>query len=139
MSLAVNLRRYARHLKTKTKPGKSPSAQLQDLVIATLENLKAKDIKVIDVSGINPLTDRFIIASGNSSRHVKSMADKVVERAKAAGILPLGVEGASEGQWVLVDLNDVVVHIMQPQTRAFYNLEKLWELTEGQRSSARSG
>ena len=126
-------------MKTKTKPGKSPSAQLQDLVIATLENLKAKDIKVIDVSGINPLTDRFIIASGNSSRHVKSMADKVVERAKAAGILPLGVEGASEGQWVLVDLNDVVVHIMQPQTRAFYNLEKLWELTEGQRSSARSG
>lgn len=117
----------------------SPTEQQQAAVLATLEQLKAIDIKVIDVSGMNPLTDRFIIASGTSSRHVKSMADRLVEQAKAGGTPPLGVEGTREGQWVLVDLNDVVVHLMQPQARAFYNLEKLWEATEEQRSGARSG
>ena len=117
----------------------SPQRQLPNEVVATLEELKAVDIKVIDVSGLNPLTDCFVIASGNSSRHVRSMADKLVERAKAAGTPPLGVEGTREGQWVLVDLNDVVVHLMQPQARAFYNLEKLWEATEGHRSGIRPG
>jgi ribosome-associated protein len=112
------------------------SAQLRDLVISTLEDLKAIDIQQIDVSGQNPLTDLFVVASGNSSRHVKSMAEKLVIKAKAAASAPLGVEGEREGEWVLVDLNDVIVHQMLPQTRAFYNLEKLWEASSQQRSGA---
>jgi ribosome-associated protein len=112
------------------------SDQLRDLVISALEDLKAIDIQQLSVAGQNPLTDLFVVASGNSSRHVKSMAEKLVLKAKAAGCAPLGVEGARQGEWVLVDLNDVVVHLMLPQTRAFYNLEKLWEASTLQRSSA---
>jgi ribosome-associated protein len=112
------------------------SDQLRDLVISALEDLKAIDIQQLNVAGQNPLTDLFVVASGNSSRHVKSMAEKLVLKAKAAGCAPLGVEGARAGEWVLVDLNDVVVHLMLPQTRAFYNLEKLWEASTRQRSSA---
>ena len=112
------------------------SDQLRDLVISALEDLKAIDIQQISVAGQNPLTDLFVVASGNSTRHVKSMAEKLVLKSKAAGCAPLGVEGAREGVWVLVDLNDVVVHLMLPQTRAFYNLEKLWEISTRQRSSA---
>jgi len=112
------------------------SDQLRDLVISTLEDLKAIDIQQINVAGQNPLTDLFVIASGNSSRHVKSMAEKLSLAAKAAGCQPLGIEGQREAEWVLVDLNDVIVHLMLPQTRAFYNLEKLWEAASQQRSSA---
>lgn len=112
------------------------SNQLTDLVISSLEDLKAIDIQQVDVSGQSPLTDRFVIASGTSTRHVKSMAEKLVLEAKAAGCKPLGVEGEREGEWVLVDLNDVIVHLMLPQTRAFYNLEKLWEASSQQRGSA---
>ncbi len=121
-------------MSTQRKPDISSSERLQQDVVALLEEFKAVDIKSIDVSGANPLTDCFIIASGTSSRHVRSMADKLVETAKAAGTPPIGVEGSREGQWVLVDLNDVVVHLMQAQARAFYNLEKLWEATEEHRS-----
>jgi ribosome-associated protein len=110
--------------------------QLRDLVISSLEDFKAIDIQQIDVSGQNPLTDLFVIASGNSSRHVKSMAENLVMKAKAAGCPPLGIEGDSGAEWVLVDLNDVIVHLMLPQTRAFYNLEKLWEASSQRRSSA---
>lgn len=106
------------------------------MVVSSLEDLKAIDIHTIDVTGHNPLTDTFVVASGNSTRHVKSIADKVVQRAKSEGWQPLGVEGYQQGDWVLVDLNDVIVHIMLPQTRAFYNIEKLWEVTEARRSSA---
>ena len=112
--------------------------QLQQLVLSTLEELKAVDVKSIDVRGLNPLTDQFVIASGTSTRHVKSLADKLVERAKAVGVQPLGVEGTREAQWVLVDLNDIIVHLMLPQARAFYNLEKLWEVSREHRSGARS-
>jgi ribosome-associated protein len=112
--------------------------ELQQLVISTLEDYKAVDILVIDVSGKSPLTERMVIASGNSTRHVKSMAEHLIVKAKAAGNPPLGVEGAGEGEWVLVDLNDVIVHLMLPQTRAFYNLEKLWEASAGQRSGVSS-
>lgn len=110
--------------------------QLRDLVISTLEDLKAIDIQQIDVAGQNPLTDLFVVASGNSSRHVKSMAENLVMKAKAAGCQPLGVEGERQAEWVLVDLNDVIVHLMLPQTRAFYNLEKLWEASNQQRSGS---
>ena len=112
--------------------------QLQQLVVSSLEDFKATDIQVIDVAGKNPLTERMIIASGSSTRHVKSMAENLVVKAKAEGNLPLGVEGAGEGEWVLVDLNDVIVHLMLPQTRAFYNLEKLWEVSADRRSGVSS-
>ena len=111
-------------------------AQLRELVITALEDFKAVDIQSIDVSSRNPLTELFVIASGSSSRHVKSMADNLIVKAKAAGCQPLGVEGQQNGEWVLVDLNDVIVHLMLPQTRAFYNLEKLWDASSDRRNSA---
>lgn len=123
----------------RKSPVASATEKLRDLVVSSLEDLKAIDIHTIDVSGQNPLTDLFVVASGTSSRHVKSMADKVVTRAKEGGLQPLGIEGYHQGDWVLVDLNDVIVHLMLPRTRAFYNLEKLWEVTEAQRSSASAG
>ena len=110
--------------------------QLQELVVTALEDFKAIDIQLIDVSGQNPLTELFVIASGSSGRHLKSMAENLIIRAKAAGSPPLGVEGRRQAEWVLVDLNDVIVHLMLPQTRAFYNLEKLWEASTDQRGSA---
>lgn len=110
--------------------------QLKELVITALEDFKAIDIQIIDVSKQNPLTELFVIASGSSSRHVKSMAENLVMKAKAAGCPPLGVEGHRQADWVLVDLNDVIVHLMLPQARAFYNLEKLWQASSEQRSSA---
>jgi len=125
-------------LNTQTVCDELTTNQLQQLVVSSLEDFKATDILVIDVSGKNPLTERMVIASGNSTRHVKSMAENLVVKSKAAGNQPLGVEGASEGEWVLVDLNDVIVHLMLPQTRAFYNLEKLWEASAHHRSGISS-
>lgn len=110
--------------------------QLRELVISALEDFKAIDIQTIDVSGRNPLTELFVIASGSSHRHIKSMAENIIIKAKAAGHPPLGVEGQREAEWVLVDLNDVIVHLMLPKARAFYNLEKLWEASTDRRSSA---
>jgi len=107
-------------------------------VVTALEDFKAIDIQLIDVSRQNPLTELFVIASGSSSRHLKSMAENLIIRTKAAGCPPLGVEGRRQAEWVLVDLNDVIVHLMLPQTRAFYNLEKLWEASNDRRGSARS-
>jgi len=125
-------------LNTQTAREELTTDQLQQLVVSSLEDFKASDILVIDVSGKSPLTERMIIASGNSTRHVKSMAENLVVRAKAEGNPPLGVEGAREGEWVLVDLNDVIVHLMLPQSRAFYNLEKLWEASADHRSGISS-
>lgn len=111
------------------------SEQLGDLVVAALEDYKAIDVQQVDVSGQNPLTDIFVIASGTSTRHVKSMAENLIMKAKALGVPPLGVEGQGQAEWVLVDLNDVIVHLMLPKTRAFYNLEKLWEASRQRRST----
>jgi ribosome-associated protein len=108
--------------------------QLRDLVTHALEDFKAIDIQQIDVSGQTPLADLFVIASGSSVRHIKSMADNLVQKAKEVGFPPLGVEGDRQAEWVLVDLNDIIVHLMLPQTRAFYNLEKLWEASSQRRS-----
>ena len=105
----------------------------------THHNSPAAPPAIRRVRGQNPLTDIFVVASGSSNRHVKSMADKVIAHAKDHGFESLGIEGYSQGDWVLVDLNDVIVHLMLPQTRAFYNLEKLWEVSEAHRSSASAG
>lgn len=100
--------------------------QLKQLVVEALEDRKGVDVKIVDVRGKSNVTDILVIAGGNSSRQVKALADSVVEKAKANGVKPLGVEGEGESSWVLVDLGDVVVHVMLPETRDFYNLEKLW-------------
>jgi ribosome-associated protein len=123
-------------LTNQVASGEPDFEQLRQLVLDALEDFKAIDIQEIDVSALNPLTDRFVIASGSSSRHVKSMAENLVMKAKAGGFPPLGVEGHKEAEWVLVDLNDIVVHLMLPKTRAFYNLEKLWDASSARRSSA---
>lgn len=101
--------------------------QLQQLVIDKLDEMKAQDIKVIDVRGKSSITDLMIIATGNSTRHVKSLAQTVELAAKEAGVKPLGMEGEQQGDWVLLDLNDIVLHVMLANVRDFYNLEKLWE------------
>ncbi len=112
------------------------SAQLRDFVITVLEDMKGNQIEVIDLTDRNSFTDFLVIVSGTSTRQVKAMAERVVERAKQEGIRPMGIEGEREGEWVLVDLCDVVVHVMLPQTRAFYNLEKLWSVPPTTRSNA---
>ena len=116
------------------------TATLRKSVIAALEDLKAKDIREIDVRGKTSIADLLVIASGTSARHVKSIADEVVKFAKKAGVMPLGVEGEQEAEWVLVDLGDVIVHVMLPRIREFYGLERLWTIgdrdAEGQAALA---
>jgi ribosome-associated protein len=107
-------------------PDSVTANQLQALVINTLDEVKAQDVRVFDVTDKTSVTDHMVVASGTSSRHVKTIADHLVTAAKQAGFRPLGVEGAGDSDWVLVDLADVVVHVMLPQARSFYNLEKLW-------------
>ena len=103
------------------------SKELVTLVLAALDDGKGNDIKVIDVRDKTSITDYMVIASGTSDRHVVSLADRVVERAKLNQLMPLGVEGQNTGEWVLVDLGDAIIHVMKPQTREFYQLEKLWQ------------
>jgi ribosome-associated protein len=100
--------------------------QLKQLVLDTLADMKARDVTVMDVRGKTAVTDIMIVASGTSDRHVKAIAETLAYRAKVAGEPPLGSEGVREGEWALVDLNGVVVHIMLPKVRDFYNLERLW-------------
>jgi ribosome-associated protein len=102
------------------------TAVVRQQVINALDELKAKDIREIDVRGKTSIADLLVIASGTSARHVKSIADEVVKFAKQAGVMPLGVEGEREAEWVLVDLGDVIVHVMLPRIREFYGLERLW-------------
>ncbi len=107
--------------------------ELKQLAIDALEDLKAEDITVLDVKDKTTVTDWVIIASGSSSRHVKSIANNVVIEAKKAGSPPLGTEGEDDGEWVLVDLGDVIVHVMQRQVREYYDLESLWSVAASQR------
>jgi ribosome-associated protein len=126
--------------KTRRKKNRKPAARqsvprkrkrppgLSELAIAALEDMKAVNIKVLDVRNLTDITDTMIVATGTSDRHVRSIAGRVVERCKAAGFQPMGVEGERDGEWVLVDLRDVLVHVMLPRIREFYGLEKLWDV-----------
>ncbi|HET7370662.1 MAG TPA: ribosome silencing factor [Gammaproteobacteria bacterium] len=102
--------------------------ELKDLAVAALDDLKAVDVKVLDVKDVTAITDVMVVASGNSDRHVRSLAHAVLDAAKEAGIKPLGIEGERGGEWILLDLNDIIVHVMLPRMREFYNLEKLWSV-----------
>ncbi len=102
--------------------------ELRDLVVTTLEDMKAFDIVTLDVRGKTSITDFFVIATGSSDRHVKSSAESVAFQAKQAGQAPIGTEGLQEGEWALIDLNGVVVHVMQAKVRDFYQLERLWNV-----------
>ncbi|MEV8519934.1 ribosome silencing factor [Dyella marensis] len=115
------------------------TATLRKHVIDALEELKAKDIREIDVRGKTSIADLLVIASGTSARHVKSIADEVVKFAKKAGVMPLGVEGEQEAEWVLVDLGDVIVHVMLPRIREFYGLERLWTVGDREQDSQAVG
>jgi ribosome-associated protein len=123
----LNLTRQTKARSAATPVTRSPTtATLRRRVLAALAELKANDIREIDVRGRTSIADLLIIASGTSSRHVKSIADEVVKFAKRAGMLPLGVEGEDSAEWVLVDLGDIIVHVMLPRVREFYGLERLW-------------
>jgi ribosome-associated protein len=116
--------------KAKSAPRKvaAPKAEsrLRDVVLAALAELKAVDVKALDVRGLTDITDTMVVASGTSDRHVKSLAERVAQRCKEAGFRPYGTEGERDGEWVLLDLQDVVLHVMLPRVREFYALEKLW-------------
>lgn len=101
---------------------------LQDFVIDKIDDLKGQDIIALDVQGKSSITDCMIICTGTSSRHVMSIADHVVQESRAAGLLPLGVEGENSADWIVVDLGDVIVHVMQEESRRLYELEKTLEL-----------
>lgn len=103
--------------------------KLQKIAVAALEDIKAKDIEVINTAKVSAMFDRVIIATGDSNRQVKALAKSVHDKVKEAGGTVIGVEGEDAGEWVLVDLGDIVVHVMQPPVRAYYNLEELWKVT----------
>jgi ribosome-associated protein len=116
---------------------KTPShTKLTKLAVAAIEDLKGQDVKVLDVRALTAITDSMVICTGTSSRHVKSIAENVVTAFKEKGLRPRGIEGLDQGEWVLVDLGGVLVHVMQTQARAFYQLEKLWDLKEAKAAKA---
>jgi ribosome-associated protein len=130
--------------KTKTSrkpktaaPGKAGSARpsLKTVVIEALADMKALEVKFLDVRGLTDIADFMVIASGTSDRHVRSVAQRVVEKAKETGFRPHGVEGQQDGDWVLIDLNEMIVHVMLPRVREFYGLEKLWDMTVMKRAA----
>ena len=121
------------HVIKTSLPNPPPSVEsLLKTVHAAVEELKAKDVTRIDVRGKSSVCDYMVIVSGTSTRHVKSIADEVVRFAKKLNVMPLGVEGEREAEWVLVDLGDVVVHVMLPRVREFYALERLWTVGDQQ-------
>jgi ribosome-associated protein len=113
--------------------GAKPS--LKTVVTDALSDMKALEIKVLDVRGLTDIADFMVIASGTSDRHVRSVAQRVVEKTKEAGFRPHGVEGQQDSDWVLIDLNEMIVHVMLPRVREFYGLEKLWDMTTAKRAA----
>jgi ribosome-associated protein len=115
------------------------SEELCDLVVDALEEVKGQDITKLNVQRMTTVTDWMIVASGTSSRHVHALVDNVAQRAKAAGHRPTGIEGESGAEWVLLDLQDALVHVMLPKVREFYNLEKLWSIAPSSDAAATDG
>lgn len=113
-------------------------AQLQKVVIDALEDVKAVDIEIINTTPLTSLFDRIVIASGTSNRQTRALAINVQVKVKEAGGEVISVEGEETGEWVLVDLGDIVVHVMQPAVRSYYNLEELWSATPARKASLRS-
>lgn len=128
--------------KTAARKTAAPAASvsrirpLVQVVEGALDEMKAVNVRVLDVHKLTDIADTMIIASGNSDRHVRSIADRIVEHAKKAGFRPMGVEGERDGEWVLVDLQDIIVHIMLPRVREFYRLESLWDVSAARREAA---
>ena len=104
------------------------SEQLSTLVVDALDDIKAQDIVCLDVRDMTTVTDYMVVAGGTSNRHVQALVENVAEKAREAGHRPIGIEGEEGGEWILLDLQDVLVHVMLPKVREFYNLEKLWSL-----------
>jgi ribosome-associated protein len=111
---------------------------MKQAVVDALEDVKAIDISVLDVSKMTSLTSYMIIASGSSNRQTRALADNVQKKLKELGVEALGVEGEKEGEWVLLDLGDIVVHVMLPATRDYYNLDQLWGAAESRRAKTAS-
>jgi len=122
----------------RTKRAQTPQTVAQ-VVAHALDDLKAFETTFLDVRHLTTVTDAMAIASGRSDRHVRAIAHAVVEQSKRAGFRPIGVEGANGGEWVLVDLGELVVHVMLPRVREFYNLEKLWDITARDEAVAEAG
>jgi ribosome silencing factor RsfS/YbeB/iojap len=122
--------------RARTKKAKQAArSTVLDAVRRALDDLKAVNVTVLDVRELTDITDTMVVASGTSDRHVRSLAERVIEYAKKAGYRPAGVEGEREGEWVLVDLQDVIVHIMLPRVREFYRLENLWDVRSARRAA----
>ncbi len=115
------------------------SEKLCELVVEALVDMKAQDIVNLDVRNMTTVTDYMIVASGTSSRHVRALVANVAEKAKKSGHRPTGIEGEIGGEWVLLDLQDVLVHVMLPKVREFYNLEKLWSIVPSEHATASEG
>ncbi len=129
-----------RKIPTSKTPRKKTAAApkkptLKTVLLTTLADMKALEVKFLDVRGLTDIADFMVIASGTSDRHVRSVAQRVVEKAKEAGYRPHGVEGQQDADWVLIDLNEVIVHVMLPRVREFYGLEKLWDMTLSKRAA----
>ncbi len=117
---------------SRTRGTQTPAASraaLRSVILGALDDMKALQVKVLDVRGLTDIADFMVIASGTSDRHVRSVAQRVVEKTKEAGYRPHGCEGLKDGDWVLIDLHEMIVHIMLPRVREFYGLEKLWDMT----------
>jgi ribosome silencing factor RsfS/YbeB/iojap len=133
------VRKSSAGVKATTKSSTTPRARgvqtpaaaraaLKSVIMGALDDMKALEVRVLDVRGLTDIADYMVIASGTSDRHVRSVAQRVVEKTKEAGYRPHGCEGLKDGDWVLIDLHEMIVHIMLPRVREFYGLEKLWDM-----------
>jgi ribosome-associated protein len=118
----------------KTAPARA-APSLKTVILDALDDMKALEVKFLDVRGLTDIADFMVIASGTSDRHVRSVAQRVVEKAKEAGFRPHGIEGQQDGDWVLIDMNEMIIHVMLPRVREFYGLEKLWDMTATKRAA----